>query len=650
MTLRKGAVLNIPQFDFGLSYRLDEKAPSFRVAKNIMINQARIEKRYGFKPLGDSPPAFPGFDGLSFFKNSKGDKVYLSKSGPNFIGLATDGLSVVSYPFTITKAGKFRSVTGIDRLIIADPNGLFQFNGTSINPMGARQPNTPTLAAIAGTSSLDAGDYYVQLTLYSSQTGYESNPSSATSPLAVSSGQFIQVSNIDITSTDSFGNTNSTIDKVRIYLKRSTQVNYLFVGEIPLGTTTFNISANATSSQVPPVGNDLPPSGGVKYLANFNKKLVIAGIEQYPNEVWFSNQDDFESFDSGGQRLAIPGDGPVTAIAVGLYNNTVLDPYLVIFKKNKTFIYSEIGDIQKLVEINTNIGCASHDTIVVRNGDVYFLSSYGWYAISNGKIVEKDNQPYQLGGYLIGDIFESKDFDLKINRNQMENFYSVYFHTQDLYITYVCDNGSNLFNKAYVYHFGKDFFTTWEFPIDFQCSVIGEGIDSQEVILAANKIITSSVNPQPNVIYQFNKDNDYQDSYYIEDDFAAPHDFPIAANAVINWRDTKDYDASSNYRELLIKAPRGQEDINVSAWVNYTYSFEKTDSMSFPDPDANFTLDQSQLDVGILGEGREIVTSRADLNLCGESILIGFSQNTIGANMIICSAQLNISRNGNRNI
>lgn len=642
MPLNKRAIFKIDEFDFGLSYRLDEKRKSFREAKNVMLNKKRLEKRYGIAPQSESPPAFSNPQSLSYLKRSNGSRSFLIKDAASFLRISEDGQDTFGVGLSsLSQLGRHRSITLNDRSIIADTNGLFQFDGVTMNTLGSTPPIVPTISVQTGGGSIDAGNYRVKTTFYSSVTGYESNPSPQSNEVTIVAGQFVRVFNT------SNSNPNTTIDKIRIYIKRSTQVDYLFALEVPLAQANSDVLSNSLSSQVPPDNSDLPPTGGVKYLAEFNGKLVISGIEQYPNEFWMSNQDDPESFDNGGVRFALSGDGPITGMQTGFFSDSVMDPYLVIFKKNKTFVYSEIGEQPRLVELDARIGCASHDTIVVRNGDVYFMSEFGFYGISNGKIIKKDGDPYPLGGGLIDDIFTEREFDKKLNRSKFSDFFSVYYQTQDLYVTWVTEGSGQYFNKAYAFHFALDGFTEWYFPINFVFSIVGEDSSGNETIFTPSVIPASGF--QSNCIHQINKNNIFKDRYFPQDSVLATEQ-AIEVNGVINWKDGGDYDSSFNFRELLIRAPRNQQDITVNSWVNYTLKNQTSKTYTLPDPDGTFTLDVSQLDVGILGEGRDVVTSRNDLNLCGESILIGFYQNTIDANIVVCSMQLNFSKNGNRNI
>lgn len=644
------ATLKAANFDLGLSYRLDEKALSYREVKNAMVNNRRLEKRYGIdfliKDSGGDSPNFGAINSISYFKNTNGADFYLFKAGATLYRVDNDSTSFVSLKSGLVVDSKHRGITLNNRHFIAIGNdGLFFYDGNNFSKAGQQQPSGVTTVASGSGFSLAAGDYQVQITFYSTITGYESMPSSASTLLAVSGGQKITVSGIPATAENTF------IDKVRVYLKKSTQVNYLFYSEIPLGTTSTEITSDANSSQNPPEDTQQLPIGGAKYLTEFNGRLMIAGNTQFPNEVIASNEDDPESFPDGATalRIAVSGDGPITGIATGLFSDTVLDPYLVIFKENSTWVYSEIGGASKLVQLNANIGCVSHDTIVVRNGDVYFLSRYGWYAIKNGRIVTKDSKPYSLGDDAIGDIFEDSGLDQYINRSKLSESFSVYFQNQDVYVTFLAANGSNEFYDAYVYNFGLDKFLKWKLPVNVVSAVTAEDSLGQEIILLGQKNPTWSI-IRPSVLFKMSKNNPYADTYYPENE-----DSPVKVTAaidwfaIINWIDGGDYDSTFNFREFLLRLRRYQPNITVKVWVNYTHSYSEEQEMELPEPDATFILDESYLDIDALGEGFDAVTARVDLNVTGENVLIGLFQNETNENIIITSGQLNFSKNGNRN-
>lgn len=652
MPLNRRALVKIPKFDLGLSYRIDEKGLYYRDAKNAMMSNGRLEKRYGIDFLikdsvGDSPN-FGSTNSVSYFKNVNGADFYIFKAQTALYKVDNDSTTFVtlngSYPFNADS--KHRGITLNNRhFIAAGSDGLFQYDGHNFSKAGQQQPSAVTVATSGAGYSLPASVYSVQITFYASSTGYEGMPSSPSNTVTVTAGQRIDISGIPTTAENTF------IDKVRIYAKRTGQVDYFFYKEIPIGGSVATIEQDTNSTQSPPEDAQALPVGGAKYMTEFNGRLVIAGNSQFQNEAIASNIDDPESFPDGetALRIAVSGDGPITGIATGLFNDTVLDPYLVIFKESSTWVYSEIGETSRLVKLNANIGCVSHDTIIVRNGDVYFLSRYGWYGISNGRIIKKDGQPYSLGGGAIDDIFEDSGVSQYINRQKLSEAFSVYFQNQDVYVTFLPLNGSNEFYDAYVYNFGKDNFLKWTFPVNMVGAATAEDSLGQEIILLCQRNPTWSID-RPSCLFKMSRNVPYSDTYYPEnEDNPTKVTAAIDWNVLLGWIDGDDYDASYDFREFLLRLKRYQPNITVKVWVDYTYSYNQEQEMELPEPDATFILDESYLDIDALGEGNDAVTARVDLCASGENVLIGLFQNETNENIIITSGQLNFSKNGNRN-
>jgi hypothetical protein len=433
---------------------------------------------------------------------------------------------------------------------------------------------------------------------------------------------------------------NATIDKVRLYLRNTDNADVaLFVTEFAIGTTSFTITTDPTSTLTFPLTNAAPLSGGGKFLTEFNRKLVYAGNGTYKNDVFFSEEDYPDAFNDGtGDNrivLNVAGDGDVTGLATGLYNNTVLDPYLVVFKKRSTHIYSEIGGDQKFTPISYQIGCVSHDSIRVKNGDIYFLSDQGWRTISNGRlVVDQQGDPITLGMGDIDDIFKQPGMVYEINRSQASNCFSVYYSTLDQYITWIAEGSNTNFYKAYCYEFNSGGFKPYQFNSSITAACTGEDSVGAEVVFMADTdgaIYTHSIKEDRN------------------DDDSTGTNQAIDAFAMLTWLDGDDMDSSYNFRELFLRRVVGTGNLTVKSWVNFTLSNPSALSYSFIDPSSGFVLDVDKLDEGVFGDERTIVTSRADINRAGENLLIGFYQSMIDGNINLVSAQMDFNKNGNRN-
>lgn len=631
MPLNLRASDKLQKFNVPVSYRIHDRSGKFLDARNVNSIQDRLDTRYGSSR--HNTVALPGApQSVSFFSKSDGSSYIVAKVGDTLYSVSESGAHT-AIKTGLSALTVHRGDTINDRHIInIGSDGLFAWNGTIFSRLGQAKPSVPTVAVSSGGSLITTNAYQVAITFYASSIGFESNYSESAEVTATSPNLQIDVSNIPATADNLF------VDKVLIYLKNVTaDGEYLYVDEISLGTTTYTITEESLSAEMPPTKNALPPSSG-KFTATFNRKLVVYGSDDFPGEGRFSEEDLPDAFNDGDDALIIPipGKGRPTGLAVGLYSDSVLDPFLVFFKNKSTHVYSEIGDAPKFVTIDDKIGCVSHDTIQVKNGVVYFLSEEGWRAIKNGRfITNEQGEAVTLGAGDIDDIFKSTGYAYEVNRQGLARSFSVYYPTLDQYITWVSEGTNNAYTKAYVYEFDIGGFKPYEFALPATCACIAEDSDGRDVVLfgtAEGYLIKHS-------IMESRSDVD-----------ATGAAVAINAFAVLPWLpDDGDFDATYNFRELILKAIVSDEPVTVKTFVNYDLSTEDEGEYEFTDPSDGFILDESELDVDKFGDERAIKTSRSDINRVGETIAIGFYQNAVDANIALVAMQIDSSKNGNRN-
>lgn len=633
MPLNLKAAKKYRAFDFGVSYRVGETRDRFKDALNVFSNQGRLETRFGRSRYNSILLGGPILS-LSYFKTSAGVRYLIAKVGGNLYSVSSSGAHTL-IKSGLVSSSKHRGITwsrgSTSRHIIAlEADGLFQWDGTTFTQLGEDPPTTCSVATTVGTLT---GTFRVHLTYYSSTTGFETN-SSYSIPITTAA-QGILVSAIPTTAN------NATIDKIRIFLENvNTGDDPSFVAEVALGTLTYSIAGLPASTETRPVSNAKPLAGGAKFVTEFNHCLVYAGNSNYRNDVYVSEPDLPDAFNdgTGPDRLVIyaGGNGEITGLATGLYNNTVLDPYLVIFKRRSIEVYSDIGGEGKSVVLSNQIGCVSHNTISVKNGNVYFLSDSGWRVIENGRLViDQAGNPITLGLGDIDDIFRQPGMTYEINNAQSENSFSVYYSKLDQYLTWIPEGGSTELSKTYAYEFKVGGFKPYEFNTPSTSACVGEDADGAEVVFmsdANGAIYTHSIKEQHGT------------------DASPTSSFnSVPTFALFPWLDGDDNDASYNWRELLLKRVSGSGNMEVRAFLNYSLdSF--ADAYTFRSEQAGFKLDVDALDNAVLVEaGRSIETSRADINQCGENLLLGLYQNEIGSSLGLVSAQIEYSKNGNRN-
>lgn len=620
-------------FSVPVSFKMNESKDKLRDALNVFSIQDRLETRHG-RSLYNTE-ALPGpVISMSYFETAKATKFLIAKVGGDVYAVSRTGAH------TLLKSGlsettKHRALTiargESSRHIIAIENdGIFQFDGASFTTLGQGAPTPPTVAPLSGGTVAD-GSYRLAFTYYSSKTGFESNMSEL-SAVVGTSNQGIKVTNIPASASNAF------IDKVRIYIKESTSVNPpTFVTEVNLATTEFDILTTPLSTDTPPIANAPPLNGGGRYMAEFNRCLVYAGNDVYLNDIYFSEPDLPDAFNDGTapDRLVLYAtlDGAITGLATGLYNNSVLDPFLVVFKKRSTHIYSEIGGEPKFVPISSEIGCVSHDTIKVKNGVVYFLSDQGFRCIINGQLaVDQLGNPITLGNGDIDDIFRSPGYAYEVNRSMLPGAFSVYYSTLDQYMTWLPEGGSNEFSKTYVYEYKIGGFKPYQFFTPSTAACTGHESTGEVVFMADSHgcIYVHST---------FEERSDADHAGEIQD---------IEAFASMSWVDGDDLDCSLNFRELLLRRTAGTGDL--LAKFNINFGFDDVGEVVFNNPQIGFVLDVSRTDIDKFGTNeRLIITTRADINRVGENIMVSFYQKGNGLNIGLVAAQLEFSRNGNRN-
>lgn len=632
MPLNLRAIKKVKRFNLPLSYRIYERGMKLIEARNVISTQDRLDTRFGTSRFNSV--AFTGpILSLSSFVKTDGSIYQIAKVGTVLYSVSTTGAHTV-IKTGLTSTTKHRGITENDRHIIAIENdGLFSWNGTTFTQLGQAAPGTLTAAIAAGGSLTDTDQYQAAITFYASGIGFESNALSST--VVTASGANLRVALTNIPATAS----NALVDKVRIYLKNVTNdTDFLFITEQNLGTTSYNIDSESTSIETPPENNGAPLSGGGKYMGFFNSRLVYSGNSSFKNDVFFSEEDLPDAFNPNDDQttLVIPGQGDVTGLGVGLYGDSHLDPFICIFKRKSTHLYSELGGIAKLTMLSSEIGCVSHDTIQVKNGAVYFLSEDGWRAIVDGRIIRNEQgDPITLGNGDIDDIFSNPGFVYEVNRSTMDDAFSVYYPTLDQYMTWVGEGSNTAFSKCYAYEFQSRGFKAHEFPTIATCACLTEDSVRRPIVIwgtSSGYIIKHSINESRSDVDNNNTETS------------------IDAYAVLPWGgDDEDFDATYNFRELILRAIVNSGTLTVKTFLNFNFANLADSEFTFPDPNSGFVLDISQLDVGVFGDERSIVTSRADINRVGESLAIGIYQNELDTNIGLVSLQLDVSKNGVRN-
>lgn len=624
------APLNLP-----VSYKLLAQNRLYD-ARNIYDNKGIQDTRNGIIRFNTTSLGGSVISG-SYFKSDSGTRYRLAKVGSVIYRVAASG-SHTSLKTGLSASGKHRGVSLLNRHIIAvdGENTLYQYDGTNFTQLGQAPPTTGTATIANGGSLTDAKNWKVGLTFYSSTTGFETNVFESDQVTSASPNLKIDVTSIPATAA------NATIDKVRIYLKNVTDAgSYLYSQEISLGTTTASITAVSTSTVTPPTTHAAPLAGGAKFVVVYGKKIAYAGNSSYKSDVFFSEEYLPDAYDdtTTDKTIKIPGDGEITGLAVGLFDDSDLRPFLVAFKKTSTTIFTEVDGSGVQTTIDDRVGCVSHDTIRVRNGVVTFMSENGWYSIRNGSLVKKQVAgsyvPLSLGDGDIDDIFSRDGWAYQVNSANFENFFSAYYSTLGHYLTFVSEAGGTRVMKAYNFEERIGGFRVYEFNSTLTCAFEGEDEDGDQVVFIGDSTGT---------IFTYSVKNSRHD----EDE--SGNSRTISAFLYLPYLIPGDDEVSANFKILTIKAIGSSNAITGRIFPGYGFQNSSSYSFDVSNSGAGFTLDVSQLDVDVLGDERVPVRATADITCTGMALMVGFYQEILDASMGLLTSQVTYNKNGNANL
>lgn len=649
MPQRDSGKVQYKKFSKGVSYKSGDIGEKLFDSQNMVLIQDKMQTRPGIDKITTAQMgAIP--NSISYYGKDDGStrKVIVKAGTTIYSSDATDTLSFTTLQGSLTETNKHDSVTINGRHIVAiGTDGLFSYDGTTFAELGIDAPTAPSVAAVNASGTLSDKTYTVVITYEASGIGFETNAGTASGTVTTAGGDdSINVTSIPVS-------THPLVDFKNVYLRNQTDSgNYLFVAQIANATTSYSITANpASTADTPPEGKDPPLSGGAKYLAIFNGQVVSAGNSSFPSDAFFSNANEPDGWSTDNDIVHAAGSGPITGLGVGLYTNSQLTQYLVVFKKSSLTVYSQPPDTQgsPIETFVPGVGCVSHKTIRVKDGNIYFMSNYGWRVIQDGKVLERT-----LADGDVDDIFRISGFTYGLNKLALENAFSVNYTEMDSYMTWVPEGSNDTLSKCYNYHFDKNAFMPLSIPL-CTCACEGENGDGEDTIYIARtdrNIYSYDIrndNSDDIVTTGFRLDTDQVDvDALTEDDLS-----PIEAFVIFSWFPDDDYDCTYNFRSLWLEGISDSSSetsaVTVKAFLNLSRSTSYEYSYNFFLQEG-FELDVSMLDVDVLGDDRARVRVDSDINRTARNILIGIFQSVEGAYLQLLSAQLNYSKNGNANI
>lgn len=188
--------------------------------------------------------------------------------------------------------------------------------------------------------------------------------------------------------------------------------------------------ASANADELTEVsGGDVPE---VQYLKVFNSRLWGAGDPGNLNILYCTATSEADDWGNGEALSVDVNDGDeITGLAIMSYSGDDFYDKLIVFKKNKTYAYT-VSDATPSnwtrSMISDKVGCLSHWSIQTINNNIIFLSSDGWYVLSQGKL-EKISTP-------INPIFDD------LNPVRLDDACSVLLREEEQYLCSVSDGSA----------------------------------------------------------------------------------------------------------------------------------------------------------------------------------------------------------------
>jgi hypothetical protein len=335
--------------------------------------------------------------------------------------------------------------------------------------------------------------------------------------------------------------TNDIASNVAIKLWRTKAGGslYYFVTELAndTGNATQNYTDNKADSALgtefidPVKDHDVPPSN-CKYSTVWRGQLILAGNEESPNTIYYSDIESGEYFPSVDNSFDIETRSGKEVTGV-----KALDNVLYIFTEDA--IIAVTGDLATdsfVVDTfsDEGIGCRAHNTIQEIDNEIWFLSTSGIYGVSTKGLSEKSAQ--------IGPEFkQGNGFDY----NRATAFHWIDQRQYLLMLPVSQDNGSGAYysvaatSKTYVFDRFWKSWTSWtNYDFTGGMAMLGDEIYMVDRSIDA---VTSAVRSYAKKVYSNGLTNDYAD-----------HEDPIEFSYKSHWETLGEPSMFKKYRRIKI--------------------------------------------------------------------------------------------------
>ncbi len=255
-----------------------------------------------------------------------------------------------------------------------DTTTMIRADATSYNTAGIAAPATAPTIAQGAAGNLTAANYYAVYTYYNDATGIESNPSPASSVLALAGSKMVDWSAVTIS-------TNAFVTSRRLYRTLPGQVGeYFYVGTIADNFTTTYSNENviiADMGRAVSYDNGLPPNQ-LRVGAIWKERLFATdGTDLYYSEYLLP-----ECFGEESILSVYPDDGHQIR-AVHAYGDR-----LIIGKTNKIhYLVGADANSFNILTLSDRHGCMSHFSMQSTEGLLFWYGSGNNFYRSDGNNV-----------------------------------------------------------------------------------------------------------------------------------------------------------------------------------------------------------------------------------------------------------------------
>lgn len=374
------------------------------VSTNVVYDRAAIEKRTGRAQIGQTLTTHTRCNFLFHYRKKDGTTklvgVFDAGSGTGYLywldpadtSGSADGTwkGVISGATPATSADAFcdgarlgTAVQYAQRIHYCDGGTLKKmFDGSEIQDFGIL---TSTLAAptfegevLTGGNLLGNMTYKCKYSYRDPDTGFTSNPSTASAGLLTTTGANTRRIHVKIPANSEWQEDYSTI---RLYRTVGDGSTYLFDHDVTgierLDTLDHMVGflEKADGDLGAAAPSDQSPIPTAKYIVAFGNRMIAAGDPNAPSTFYYSNDLDPGAWPAANAQAVEDNDGnPITGLFVMLGR-------LYILKQSGIYMATptstEAGIAWRVDTITRDFGCISHHSIVVYNATAYWLDTKG---------------------------------------------------------------------------------------------------------------------------------------------------------------------------------------------------------------------------------------------------------------------------------